>query len=114
MLRVPWRSLCVRALTVGVSQAIIVICVLQSIDFPARRGCKGSERLFVLSVIGNAIYVIFVSDEAGSLPLWAIIPMEGVFLLPLSRHHPIRPIKKTARAEAGASKAMTDPMSVNL
>ena len=105
MPRVPWRSLYVRALTVGVSQAIIVSRVLQSIDFPARRGSMGSERLFVLSVIGNAICVIFVSDEAGSLPLWAIIPMEG---------DRIRPMKKTARAETRASKAMTDPMSVNL
>ena len=81
MPRVRRRSWYVRAWIVDVAQAIIVSLVLQSIEFPTRRGVKGSERLFAPSVIGNEIVVISVSDGAGLHLQWAIIPMELASLL---------------------------------
>ena len=80
MPRVRRRSWYVRAWIVDVAQAIIVSLVLQSIEFPTRRGVKGSERLFAASVIGNGIFVIFASDGAGLRLQWAIIPMEWASL----------------------------------
>ena len=97
-----------------VAQAIIVILVLQSIEFLARRGRKGSERLFEAAVIGNGMLVIFALGGAGLLLQWTTIPMESASLPPLSCHHPIRPIQKRARAKAGVAEAMIDPVAANL
>ena len=97
-----------------VAQAIIVILVLQSIEFLARRGRKGSERPFAASVIGNAMPVIFALGGAG-LPLqWATTPMESASLAPPSCHHPIRPSQKRARVKAGVAGAMIDPVGAML